>query len=230
MRINKYIAQSGEYSRRQADALIESGKVLINGVRAQLGDQVLDGDIIKVNNKAIDRTMVEPVYLVYHKPVGIICTSDKNAKDTIDEAIKFPTRIFPVGRLDVGTSGLMLLTNDGSIVNTLLKGENEVEKEYEVVVDQEFPESTAQTMKSGIFIEGYKTRPAKFVLLTPTKARITVVEGKNRLIRRLCEACGVQVKTLQRVRIGDLKLDKLKRGEYYEISKNKLSRLLGVEL
>ncbi|MCC6639294.1 23S rRNA pseudouridine synthase F, partial [Candidatus Falkowbacteria bacterium] len=116
------------------------------------------------------------------------------------------------------------------IVNTLLKGENEVEKEYEVVGDKEFSQSASQIMKSGIFIDGHKTLPAKFVLLTPTKARITVVEGKNRLIRRLCEACGVHVKSLQRVRIGNLSLEKLKKGEYYEIPKKKLAHLIGVEL
>lgn len=222
MRINKYIAQSGYCSRRQADVLVADGTVTINGHKAEPGSQVQEGDTVKVGNKVIGQKSVQKVYIAYHKPVGIMCTTDQSKKDNIIDAINFKQRIFPIGRLDVASSGLILLTNDGEIVNTINKAENKLEKEYLVEVDHKLSDEFIHAMKSGINILDRTTLPAKVQKLGAKKFRIILVQGWNRQIRRMCEAYDYKVKALHRVRVGEIVLGDMKPGQWRTITKNEI--------
>lgn len=222
MRINKYIAQSGYCSRRQADVLVDDGTVTINGHKAEPGSQVHEGDTVKIGNKVIGQKSVQKVYIAYHKPVGIMCTTDQSKKDNIIDAINYKQRIFPIGRLDVASSGLTLLTNDGEIVNTINKAENKLEKEYLVEVDHKLSDEFIHAMKTGINILDRTTLPAKVQKLSAKKFRIILVQGWNRQIRRMCEAYDYKVKTLHRVRVGEIVLGDMKPGEWRTITKNEI--------
>ncbi|TSC93897.1 MAG: 23S rRNA pseudouridine synthase [Candidatus Berkelbacteria bacterium Licking1014_85] len=221
MRINKFLANAGVCSRRQADELIKQKKVKINDKIAILGDNILESDSVFVNGKKIE-TQNRKIYLAFHKPVGVICTADKSAKNNIIDYINYPERIYPVGRLDVATSGLIVLTNDGEIVNQILKGEHKIEKIYEVVVDKTIDEKFISKLESGLYIDGIKTKPAKIEKIKDKDFYITIVEGKKRQIRRMCEKCGYNVVKLKRIRVGKLELGNLKSGEYREIEKNEI--------
>lgn len=225
MRINKFLASSGICSRRQADELIKSGKVTINGKTARLGDQVEGTEKIEVNRKPVTLNK-EKVYIAFHKPFGVICTTDPNAENNIIDYIKFPTRIFPIGRLDVESSGLILLTNDGEIVNKVSKAQNRFEKEYLVTVDQPTTPETLNKLSKGIVILGQKTLPAKVEKISPNQFSITIIQGMNRQIRRMCEAVGYTVKILKRIRIKNITLEGLARGKWRHLTSEEVEILL----
>ncbi|MBU0612906.1 pseudouridine synthase [Patescibacteria group bacterium] len=218
IRINKYLTQANYCSRRQGDRLIEQGRVKINDRKAKLGDKVSSSDVVNVDGEDIQTSNADKVYLAFNKPVGVICTSDPKAKDNVIDAVGYPERVYTIGRLDVISSGLILLTNDGEVVNKILKGQNKVEKEYQVEVSRDISEKFLKVMRSGVYINKYKTLPAK-VKQTGTRAfSIVIVEGKKRQVRRMCEKLGYDVFKLKRVRIGKLDLGNLKEGTYKNIS------------
>jgi 23S rRNA pseudouridine2604 synthase len=228
MRINKYLTTANYCSRREADRLIEAGKVKLNGKRAKLGDQVEEGDRVEVPGQVIELE-AEPVYLAFNKPVGVITTSDPNSRNNIINAVNSPVRVYPVGRLDVATSGLIIMTNDGELVNRVLKAENKIEKEYLVEVDQKLTPEFLEAMRHGMNIGSRKkTLPAKVEKINDRQFSITIVEGRKRQVRRMCERGGYEVKGLTRVRIGGLKLGNLLPSKTKKISKNKIYFLLGL--
>ncbi len=227
MRINKYIAQSGVASRRGADEMIRQGRVRINARTAQLGDEVEGADTVTVDGVPVVPDD-EYVYLAYHKPYGVIVTEDASSNNTIIQAINYPKRVFPVGRLDVQTSGLILLTNDGSIVNTILKADHNIPKEYIVTVDKPITRECLAQLEEGVDIGDWTTLPAVAEKINKNTLSLTIVEGKNRQVRRMCEALGYEVTALQRVRIGKLTIDDLAPGEYRELSRQQVRTLIGV--
>ncbi len=224
-RINKYLASSGVCSRRQADELIKKGKVTINGRRAKLGDKIEGSEKVAVNGKAVTLEKTK-IYIAFHKPYGVICTTDPNATNNIIDYIKFPSRIVPIGRLDVESSGLILLTNDGDTVNRISKAQNRFEKEYLVTVDKAVTPQILKKMSEGIIILGRKTLPAKVEKISPNQFSITIVQGMNRQIRRMCEAVGYNVKILKRVRIKNITLEGLSRGKWRHLSQQEVHELL----
>ena len=226
MRINKYIATSGFCSRRQADEYIQNKQVTLNGEIAQLGDQVQSGDIVLVDGKKI-RKKARHVYLLFYKPVGLICTTDTSKKDNIIDYINYPERVFPVGRLDVQSSGLILLTNDGDFSQKILRPEYHIEKEYYVRVDQKITSSFISILKKGVDIgDGYRTRQAEVRKLGAKSFTITLTEGRNRQIRRMCDALGYNVVQLRRIRIAFLGIEGLNVGEFRHISSKEVYKLL----
>ncbi len=227
MRINKYLAQAGVCSRREADSIIKDGKVKINGRTAGLGDQVEETDEIIFNGQKVSSTKPEKIYIAFHKPFGVITTTDKTADNTILDWVKVDTRIFPVGRLDVQSSGLILLTNDGEIVDKICKAVNQHEKEYIVTVDKPLTPDFLKRMATGVYIFKKKTLPAFVQKISPQQFIITIVQGMNRQIRRMCEALGYEVKILKRVRIMNIELGDLPRGKWRFLTQNEKKELLG---
>lgn len=225
MRINKFLASTGLCSRRQADELLRSGRVTINGKKAELGDQVEGTEIIQVNGKEV-KPISEKIYIAFHKPYGVICTTDPNATNNIIDYLKFPSRIFPIGRLDVESSGLILLTNDGEIVNKISKAQNRFEKEYVVTVDKAVTPLALKKLAEGVIILGRKTLPAKVEKISPNQFIITIIQGMNRQIRRMCEAVGYEVNILKRVRIHNITLDGLGRGKWRHLTPEEVQTLL----
>lgn len=229
IRLNKYLVDRGVASRRGADKLIDSGKVTVNGALATLGMKVTDHDAVVVDGKAIDAKEPEKVYIAYYKPIGIICTSDPNAHDNIIDAVGYPERLFHIGRLDVASSGLILLTNDGDIVNRILRAEEKHDKEYVVTVDEKITTSFLYDMAHGVIIDDEDDRPtlpADVVQVDDRTFRIILVEGRNRQIRRMCETLGYNVKALKRVRIMHIELGKLNVGEWRHLTKAEEKELL----
>ncbi len=225
MRINKFLASTGLCSRRQADELLRSGRVTINGKKAELGDQVEGTENIQVNGKKV-KPISEKIYIAFHKPYGVICTTDPNATNNIIDYLKFPSRIFPIGRLDVESSGLILLTNDGEIVNKISKAQNRFEKEYVVTVDKAVTPLALKKLAEGVIILGRKTLPAKVEKISPNQFIITIIQGMNRQIRRMCEAVGYEVNILKRVRIHNINLDGLGRGKWRHLTPEEVQTLL----
>lgn len=229
MRINKYLATAGYCSRREADRMVEAGRVKINGKRAKLGDHVKEGDKVQVPGQTLELEQ-EKIYLLFNKPVGVITTTDPTAKNNIINAVNSPDRLFPVGRLDVSTSGLIILTNDGELGNKVLKAENKIEKEYLVAVDKKITSSFLETMERGVNIGGKtKTLPAKIKKINDRTFTITIVEGRKRQVRRMCENLGYKVEGLTRIRIGGLDLGKLEPGKSKRISEKKIKHQLGIK-
>jgi 23S rRNA pseudouridine2604 synthase len=227
VRLNKFLVDQGVCSRREADRLIGAGQVLVNGAKATLGQKVEGDEAITVQGRAV-RTAERPrVYLAYHKPVGIICTSDPKAHDNIIEAIGYPERIFHIGRLDVASSGLIFLTNDGDVVNAILRAEEKHEKEYVVEVDKPVTEAFLRGVQHGVDIGDERpTLPAQIEQEGPRTFRIILIEGRNRQIRRMCDAFGYTVKALQRVRIMHMTLAGLQPGEWRHFTAEELKELL----
>lgn len=221
--LNKYISNTGMCSRREADALIETGQVKINNKVAKKGNRVFDGDKVTVKGKAI-RNNPKHVYLALNKPPGITSTTDLKDKDNIISYLNYPERIFPIGRLDKASTGLILLTNDGDIVNKILRAENNHEKEYIVTVNRPISKNFVQKMSSGIPILGTVTKQCKVEQLSKNKFRITLIQGLNRQIRRMCEYLGYKVKTLKRIRIMNIKLD-IDQGYWRELTKKEIDIL-----
>ena len=229
-RINKYLSEVGYCSRRAADRLIEEGKVTINGKITELGTKVEEGDKVEVEGKGIGKaTEQKYIYLAFNKPVGIVCTTDKSVEpDNIIDFIKYPTRIFPIGRLDKPSEGLIFLTNDGDIVNKILRARNNHEKEYIVCVNRPINSSFIQKMSNGVKILDTITKNCIVKQLGPKKFKIILTQGLNRQIRRMCESLGYRVLKLKRVRIMNINLD-IPTGKYRELTKEEfleLNRLL----
>lgn len=229
MRLNKYLVDRGVSSRRGADKLIEEGKITVNGVPATLGMKVTDQDAIVFDGKPVSNVEPERVYIAYYKPVGIICTSDPNAHDNIIDAVGYPERLFHIGRLDVASSGLILLTNDGDIVNRILRAEEKHEKEYVVTVDEKITDAFLNELAHGVIIDDEDERPtlpANIVHIDDHTFRITLVEGRNRQIRRMCDSQGYTVKYLKRIRIMHIDIGGLKVGEWRHLTPGEEKELL----
>lgn len=217
MRINKFLSEAGVISRRGADKWIIEGKVTINGEVAELGSKVQAGDDVRVDGKPI--VVEQPlVYLVLNKPVGITSTTERHIKGNIVDYINHPLRIFHIGRLDKDSDGLILLTNDGDIVNEILRAENSHEKEYIVTVNEKITDTFLEKMAAGVNILGTKTLPSKVKKVGPNKFNITLTQGLNRQIRRMCSALGFTVKRLQRIRIMNITIEGLAIGEWRELT------------
>ncbi len=225
-RINKYLSEVGFCSRRVADRLIEGGKVTINGNIAAIGNKVEKGDQVEVEGQKIEKSKEQNnIYLAFNKPVGIVCTTDRKVEsDNIIDFIKYPTRIFPIGRLDKASEGLIFLTNDGDIVNKILRARNNHEKEYIVNLNRRINKDFIQSMSNGVEILDTTTKNCYVKQLGPKKFKIILTQGLNRQIRRMCESLGYKVQSLKRVRIMNIKLD-LPVGEYREFTKEELLKL-----
>ncbi|MFD6208440.1 23S rRNA pseudouridine(2604) synthase RluF [Peribacillus sp. NPDC060253] len=224
MRINKYISESGITSRRGADKWIAEGRVTINGTVAELGSQAEPGDDVRVDGKPI-KVEQQNVYIALNKPIGITSTTEKHIKGNIVDFVNHPLRIFHIGRLDKDSSGLILLTNDGDIVNEILRAENKHEKEYIVTVDKPLTASFIQDMSTGVEILDTKTLPCKVKQLNKYTFNITLMQGLNRQIRRMCSALGYEVRDLHRIRIMNIHLDGLALGQWRDLTKDELTEL-----
>ncbi|WP_420467305.1 pseudouridine synthase [Panacagrimonas sp.] len=227
MRLNKFISETGVCSRRQADQWIEAGRVRVNGVIATLGTQVLDGDEVRVDGRVVGAKS-SAVYLALNKPVGITCTTERHVAGNIIDFVNHPQRIFPIGRLDKDSEGLILLTNHGDIVNEILRVENRHEKEYAVTVDRPFPDRFLADMARGVFLRelGVTTLPCTLTRSGARSFRIVLTQGLNRQIRRMCETCGYRVQRLQRLRIVNIRLGNLASGRWRDLSEAELRGLL----
>jgi 23S rRNA pseudouridine2604 synthase len=225
-RLNKYISESGVCSRREADRHIEQGNVLVNGKRASIGDQVTSKDRVVVNGIAIEpRAEEDAIYIAYNKPPGIVTTTDTSIKDNIIRAIRHSVRIFPIGRLDKESQGLILLTSNGDIVNKILRAGNKHEKEYMVMVDKPLTEQFLEAMAGGVPILGVMTQKCKVTKETSYIFRITLIQGMNRQIRRMCEHFGYEVVQLERIRVMNISIKGLGLGEWRELTEKELKVL-----
>lgn len=223
-RLNKYISDSGFCSRREADRYIENGSVRINGRIAEMGMKVQSGDIVKVNGTLIEGDN-EIVYIALNKPIGVVSTTDPTEPDNIVDFVNYPTRVFNIGRLDKPSEGLILLTNDGDIVNKILRAANNHEKEYEVMVDKPINEEFIRKMSGGIPILGTTTKKCKVTQEGVNRFRIILTQGLNRQIRRMCEYLGYEVTKLKRVRIMNISLGKLPIGQWRFLSEEEMETL-----
>jgi len=224
-RLNKFIADSGYCSRREADRLIDEGRVLIDGRVGVLGDKVTPGVTVTVDGQSLAGSG-KKVYILLNKPVGIVCTADPRERMNVVDYLNYPIRIFPVGRLDKDSHGLLLLTSDGEIVNRLLRAAGGHEKEYEVEVDRPVTREFLEGMMKGVPILDTVTLPCKIRRTGERSFNIIIVQGLNRQIRRMCEYFGYNVKSLRRVRIMNLKLGSLKPGQWREVTKAEFDELM----
>jgi len=225
-RINKYLSEVGFCSRRAADRLIEEGKVKINGEIKGIGSKVEEGDQVEVEGQKIEKSKKQKnIYLAFNKPVGIVCTTDRKVEpNNVIDFIKYPIRIFPIGRLDKLSEGLIFLTNDGDIVNKILRARNNHEKEYIVKVNRPINSDFIQSMSNGVQILDTITKNCFVKQLGPRNFKIILTQGLNRQIRRMCEVLGYRVRSLKRVRIMNIRLD-VPTGKYRELSKEELLEL-----
>ena len=225
MRVNKFISESGLCSRREADKFIERGLVTINGKKIGLGAEVGPRDVVKVNGRGLNREEKQDLVLAFNKPMGVVSTTDKVEKNNIIDYISYSERIFPIGRLDKDSQGLILLTNNGDLVNKILRAGNKNEKEYIVSVDRPLFADFAEKMSQGVPILGVQTRRCKVVVETPFVFRITLIQGLNRQIRRMCEHFGYTVTKLERCRIMHIGIQGLQVGEFRPLEEDEM-RLL----
>lgn len=223
-RLNKYISETGYCSRREADRLIEEGRVAINGAEAVMGTKVGPDDEVRIDGRLIKEKTGKHVYLAFNKPVGIECTTNQEVRDNIIDYINYPKRIFPIGRLDKASEGLIFLTDDGDIVNKILRARNNHEKEYIVTVDKPITDRFIQRMGSGIPILDTVTRKCEVQKISNTIFRIVLTQGLNRQIRRMCEYLGYEVKALKRIRIINISLD-VPLGRYRELTAAEIKEL-----
>lgn len=225
-RLNKYISESGICSRREADRYIEQGNVFINGKRAGIGDQVVAGDVVKVNGQLIEpRSEDDLVFIALNKPVGVVSTTEEGEKDNIVDFVNHSTRIFPIGRLDKDSQGLIFLTNHGDLVNKILRAGNDHEKEYLVTVNKPVTDEFIRGMGAGVPMLGTVTKKCKVKREAPFVFRITLIQGLNRQIRRMCEYFGYEVTRLERVRIMNVSLKGLPPGEWRDLTDDELIEL-----
>lgn len=225
IRINKYLSEVGYCSRRAADKLLEDGRITINGKIPELGTKVSDEDEIFVDGKSIKKTEQDFVYIAFNKPVGIVCTTDtKREKNNIVDYINHPKRIFPIGRLDKPSEGLILLTSDGDIVNKILRARNNHEKEYLVRVDKPINAKFLDKMRNGVPILDTVTKKCEVEKIDTMTFRIVLTQGLNRQIRRMCEYLGYEVKKLKRIRIMNIKLD-LPVGKWRDLTDEEMHEL-----
>lgn len=225
MRINKFISETGICSRREADKLIEAKRVTINGVVAEVGSIVDPENVVKIDGKPVGMKK-EPVYIALNKPVGITSTTERHVHGNIIDFINYPERIFPIGRLDKDSQGLILLTNDGDIVNKILRAENNHEKEYIVTVNKPITDNFVSSMSKGVRILGTKTKPCKVIHINDYMFRIILTQGLNRQIRRMCQAQGYEVIKLKRIRIMNIGLDGLRKGEWRKLTPKEMKELM----
>jgi 23S rRNA pseudouridine2604 synthase len=231
MRLNKHISEAGVCSRREADRLVAEGRVTVNGVRARIGAEVGEGDDVRIDGQVLKpRTAAKGqrrhVYIALNKPVGITCTTDTAVKDNIVDFVGHQQRIFPIGRLDKDSEGLILLTSNGDIVNAVLRAENKLEKEYLVAVNHRVTDEFLRGMARGVPVHGETTLPCKTGKLGPFGFRIVLVQGLNRQIRLMAAHFGFRVKQLLRARIGNVKLGHLKPGQWRNLTDAELKGLL----
>ena len=223
-RINKFISETGFCSRREADKLIEAGRVTINGSKPEMGTKVNTGDVIKIDGRELKQK--EPfIYLAFNKPIGIACTTDLKDKDNIIDFINYPKRIFPIGRLDKPSEGLIFLTNDGDIVNKILRAGNNHEKEYVVIVDKPITPEFIKKMGNGVAILETVTQKCFIEQKSKNSFRIILTQGLNRQIRRMCEVLGYNVIKLKRVRIMNIKLDEIAIGQWRYLTNNEITEI-----
>lgn len=225
-RLNKFISDTGYCSRREADKLIEQGRVKINNKSPELGTKVLESDTVTVDGKAVNavpENKSDRIYIAYHKPVGVICTTERKVKGNIIDAIRFKQRIFPIGRLDKPSEGLILLTNDGDIVNKILRAENTHDKLYRVTVNKNINPIFINKMAAGVPILETITLPCKVTMVGKRSFDIVLQQGLNRQIRRMCEYFGYEVERLIRKRIMHISLAGLKPGQYRHLSQQEMN-------
>jgi 23S rRNA pseudouridine2604 synthase len=221
IRLNKFISETGRCSRREADKLIQDGRVMVNGVKAQIGTKVTSKDRVTINGKPL-KSKEKPVYIALNKPVGITCTTEHKVKDNIIDFINYPKRIFPIGRLDKPSEGLIFLTNDGDIVNKILRAGNNHEKEYIVTVDKPITSEFIKKMGNGVPILGTITNKCFVKKESKYVFKIILTQGLNRQIRRMCEFLGYNVIKLKRVRIMNVNLKNLPLGKWRYLTKNEM--------
>lgn len=224
VRLNKYLSEAGVCSRREADRLIESGRVTVDGKRAQTGMKIIPGQVVKVGKKMVSK-QDEMVVLAVNKPAGIVCTEERRERNSIVRFLDYPIRVTYVGRLDKDSKGLLLMTNNGDIINKMMRAGNRHEKEYKVTVDKSITGEFLEKMSSGVPILDTVTRPCKVKQIGKYTFSIILTQGLNRQIRRMCEALGYQVKELIRVRIMNISLGRLKEGEYRKLTDAELNEL-----
>lgn len=219
IRINKYLSDCGYCSRREADRLLEGGRITIDGKQAIIGMKVVAGQIVCVDGVQVKKEE-EEILIAFHKPKGIVCTTSKKDKNNIVDYINYGKRIYPIGRLDKDSEGLILLTNQGELVDKILRGSNYHEKEYIVHVDKKITNEMIETMKKGIYLNELEktTRPCSITVLDETCFKIILTQGLNRQIRRMCETVGYQVVSLKRIRIMNIELGRLKAGTYRKVT------------
>ena len=226
IRLNKFLSEAGVCSRREADRLIESGQVTVDGKRAETGMKVTEANIVRVGKKEVrPKGKDEMVLLAVNKPVGIVCTEEKREKNNIIDFLKYPTRITYIGRLDKDSEGLILMTNNGDIINKMMRAGNEHEKEYKVTVDKPITDEFIEKMGSGVPILDTVTRKCKVEKIGKYTFRIIWTQGLNRQIRRMCEYLGYKVTRLQRLRVMNIKLGDLKPGTYRHVSEEEIKEL-----
>ena len=224
-RINKYLSEAGYCSRRAADKLIDQGRVTINGEVPEMGTKISSSDEVRVDGKLISKASEPAVYIAFNKPIGIVCTTDRGVeRDNIIDYINYPTRIFPIGRLDKPSEGLIFLTNDGDIVNKILRARNNHEKEYIVTVDRQITNEFISEMSNGVPILDTVTRKCNVERLSRYEFKIILTQGLNRQIRRMSEYLGYNVRKLKRVRIMNIELD-VPVGEYRDLTKDELNEI-----
>ena len=223
-RINKFLSESGFCSRREADKLLEEGRITINGIVPEMGTKVTVDDEVRVDGKLIREKREKPIYLAFNKPVGIECTTNLNVKDNIVVYINYPKRIFPIGRLDKASEGLIFMTDDGDIVNKILRARNNHEKEYIVTVDRPITDRFIEKMSNGVPILDTITRKCKVEQISKLVFRIILTQGLNRQIRRMCEYLDYQVVALKRTRIINISLD-VPVGRYRELTAVEIQQL-----
>lgn len=224
VRINKYLSDAGVCSRREADRLLEAGRLSVDGKQAQMGQKVTKGQIVCIDNKPV-KEKDEAVLLAFYKPKGIVCTTSRKEKDNIVDYIKYPTRIYPVGRLDKDSEGLIFLTNQGELVDKILRGSNYHEKEYIVEVNRKLTKAFLAGMRKGVPILDTVTRPCVVKPLDDYTFSIVLTQGLNRQIRRMCEYFGFKVEKLKRIRIMNVRLGDLQSGTYRKLTKKETEEL-----
>jgi 23S rRNA pseudouridine2604 synthase len=227
VRLNKFIADCGYCSRREADRLIEAGKVTVNGTKAEMGMRVTDDDTVIIDGKRLKRED-ETILLIFNKPPGITCTTAKDDETNVVDYINYPKRIYPIGRLDKYSEGLLLLTNRGDLVNGIMRSRYDHEKEYIVTVDRPVDDIFLRKMSAGVYLKelDVTTKPCKCQKIARNKFSMIITQGLNRQIRRMCEACGCRVTKLKRVRILDIELGDLPVGEYREATQKELDSVI----
>ena len=226
-RLNKYLSDAGVCSRRAADAAIEAGEVMVNGQPAVMGMKVSSSDQVLFRGQPVSNADKKQILIAYNKPAGIVCTAEKREKNNIVDHLNYPERIYPIGRLDKDSTGLLLLTNQGDLVNKIMRAVNAHEKEYIVTTDKEITADFIKQMSAGVYLDELDTvtRKCQVTKLGPNKFKIILTQGLNRQIRRMCQALGYRVRSLKRVRIMNIELGNLKEDTYRDVTSEELKKL-----